>query len=59
MPQFVKVMAQGNQITLQAWIKMAWLPGVYSGEIDLTGTYGWALKGVLKDRVKSLEASLA
>ena len=38
---------------------MALLPGVYGGEQDLTGLYGWAVKVPLKKRVAELERRLA
>ncbi len=58
-PQFVKVTVNGNQILLEAWIKYALLPGVYVGEMGITGAMGFALKSILKTRVERLLVSLA
>ena len=53
-PQFVKVLFQNGQVHLEAWLKQAILPGVYCGEMGLTGVYGFAIKKVLKERVDTL-----
>ena len=53
-PQFLKVMYYNNSIEIQAWIKIAWLPYVYSGEMELKGFMGWAIKQMLQVRVDNL-----
>ncbi len=53
-PQFLKVDYMGNSIQLQAWVKYAWLPFVYSGEKDLNGVYGFAIKEMLRARMNNL-----
>jgi hypothetical protein len=58
-PQFVKVEPGEKTVHLEAWVSgFAFLPGVYAGEQDLTGFYGWAVKGPLKKRVAELEKRL-
>lgn len=58
-PQFVKYEPRDGAVHLEAWVSMiALAPGVYGGEQDLTGFYGWALKGALKKRVGELERKL-
>lgn len=58
-PQFVAAVFHDSMITVQAWIKIALLPGVYVGEMGLKGVYGLALKKLLKSRVERLETALA
>lgn len=53
-PQFIKVDYQNGQVHLEAWMKYAILPGVYCGEMGLTGFWGFAVKKVLRDRVDAL-----
>ncbi len=55
-PTFIKVTYQPNYITVEAWVKFALLPGVYVGEIGLTGFVGAAVKGPLKQRVAQIES---
>lgn len=55
-PQFIKMEIHGEQIQLQAWIKYALLPGVYIGEMGVTGFFAWLPKKKLKDRVDAIEA---
>ena len=62
-PTFIKLIIDngaldGSQprLTLQAWLKYAWMPGVYSGEMDLTGAMGFAVKSTLKSRVIGVES---
>lgn len=57
-PQFIKVWSQNGYVHLEAWLKQAILPGVYCGEMGLTGFYGFAIKKVLKDRVDMLTSFL-
>ena len=53
-PQFVKYTYQDGMLTLEAWLKYAWLPGVYSGEMGLTGFVGALPKSALKAKVDQL-----
>lgn len=57
-PQFIKILVEETTVTIEAWIKMAILPGVYCGEQDLTGAFGFALKNSLKAKVDYLESRL-
>jgi hypothetical protein len=54
-PQFVKLAPSGNQVHLEAWIKFALLPGVYLGEMGITGAFGMIPKKKLKKRVEAIE----
>lgn len=53
-PQVIKYTYQNGLLTLEAWLRFALLPGVYIGEMGLTGFYGAALKSVLKNKVNNL-----
>jgi len=53
-PQFIKTTYVNGVLTLEAWIKFAWLPGVYSGEMDLEGFFGALVKSALKEKINSL-----
>jgi hypothetical protein len=55
-PQFFKVTYAEGKVYLQAWLKYAILPGVYLGEMGITGAFAFAIKKVLASRVKTLEA---
>lgn len=57
-PQFIKVDCQNGKVHLEAWMKYAILPGVYCGEMGLTGFWGFAVKQMLKSRVDALIALL-
>ncbi|MDO8964818.1 MAG: DUF2510 domain-containing protein [Coriobacteriia bacterium] len=58
-PQFLKFEPREGAVRIEAWVSMvALVPGVYGGEQDLTGFYGWAIKGALKKRVAELERRL-
>jgi len=57
-PQFIKVLFSPGAVHIEAWLKYALLPGVYVGEMGLTGFFGFALKDVLKTRVKNIIAGL-
>lgn len=59
-PQFVKFETRGGAVRIEAWVSgVALVPGVYGGEQDLTGVWGWALKSALKKRVAELERRLS
>jgi hypothetical protein len=57
-PQFIKTTVQANQIHLEAWLKYPLLPGVYVGEMGITGIFGALPKKWLRDCVKKLESLL-
>lgn len=57
-PQFISVVCNNGTVTLQAWLKYAILPGVYVGEMGLTGFFGLAMKEMLKSRVLRLEKAI-
>ena len=58
-PQFIKVVVQPGTVHIEAWLKNALLPGIYYGEMGVTGAFGFAIKQMLKDRVDRLAASVA
>ncbi|RPJ05407.1 MAG: hypothetical protein EHM28_12175 [Spirochaetaceae bacterium] len=58
-PQFMKTDAKAGKVHLEAWIKMALLPGVYVGEMGITGFFAFAIKAVLKKRVENLQKLIA
>lgn len=59
-PQFVKFEPGDGSVHLEAWVSsISLVPGVYGGEQDLTGPWGWALKAALKGRVTELERRLS
>ncbi|HOM01548.1 MAG TPA: hypothetical protein PLH43_01800 [Acetivibrio sp.] len=53
-PQFIKTTYINGTLTIEAWLKFAWLPGVYSGEMDLDGFVGALIKNMLRDKVNNL-----
>lgn len=57
-PQFIKLTQANGVYTLEAWIKFAILPGVYVGEMGVTGAFGAIPKAFLKERVDSLLMAL-
>ncbi|MEX1378327.1 MAG: hypothetical protein AB1Z23_12755 [Eubacteriales bacterium] len=57
-PQFVKVVSHNGKAEVHAWLKFALLPGVYFGEMDLTGAMGFAIKDVLRKRIAKLEQNI-
>jgi len=57
-PQFVKILFSPGTVHIEAWIKFALLPGVFIGEFGLKGFYGFALKNVLKTRVRNIITGL-
>lgn len=59
-PQFVKAEPGNGFVHIEAWVSaVALVPGVYTGEQDLSGVWGWAVKSALKKRVVELETKLA
>ncbi len=59
-PQFVKAEPGDRIVHIEAWVSaVAIVPGVYTGEQDLTGFWGWAVKSTLRKRVAELEQRLS
>ena len=54
-PQYICFTYGPNFIRIEAFIRNVFLPGVYFGEMGLDGFYGWAVKDLLKTRVKKVE----
>lgn len=57
-PQYIHVTVVPGRVHLEAWCRYALLPGVYVGEMGLTGMFGAAAKNALKKRVMQIEWSL-
>jgi len=57
-PQYIKVTNAGSNVRVEAFIKYAILPGVYVGEMGLTGFFGFAIKAALGTKVATLENAL-
>ena len=53
-PQFVKITPDNGRYILEAWIKLALLPGVYVGEMGVKGFVGAVPKSMLKSRVDNI-----
>lgn len=58
-PQFFSIQYQGNTIYLDAFLRYPILPGVYVGEMGITGFFGALPKGLLKTRVHAVEMYIA
>lgn len=58
-PTFFKFSYSGNMVRMETWMKYAFFPGVYIGELGVTGFVGSAVKGPWKNRIKYLENTLA
>lgn len=58
-PQFMKVLPGDGVVHIEAWLAgVAFLPGVYTGEMGLDGFWGFAIKAALRKRVEELERRL-
>lgn len=57
-PTFLKVSFLNGIARVEAWIKVAILPGVYLGEYGMTGFVGMAAKGTMKKAVSHVETIL-
>ncbi len=57
-PQYIKVTHQQDRITVEAFLKWALLPGVYAGEMGLSGAMAAPVKATLRGRVNQLEQML-
>lgn len=53
-PKFLYCTYVNGILHIEAWLKFAWLPGVYSGEMNLEGFYGWAVKSAYKKDIEQL-----
>lgn len=58
-PTFIKLTYFTNRVRLEAWIKMAPLPGVFTGEYGMEGAVGAAAKGAMKRCIPAIEQMLA
>ena len=54
-PTFFKFSYAGNMVRMETWMKYAFFPGVYVGELGVTGFVGSAMKGPWKKRFSCLE----
>lgn len=57
-PTFVKVTFYGQTVQVEAWLKYALFPGVFVGELGMTGFVGCAVKGTMKNAVRQIEGML-
>lgn len=57
-PTFVKVSYSQNTVLLEAWIKLALLPGLFVGEYGLGGFVGAAAKGNMKRAIRWIDQRL-
>ncbi len=58
-PTFFKLSYVGNMVRLETWMKYAFFPGVYVGELGITGFAGSAVKGPWKKRIANIENILS
>ena len=58
-PTFFKFSYSGNMVRMETWMKYAFFPGVYLGELGVDGFVGCAVKGSWKNRIKNIENILA
>lgn len=58
-PTFFKFSYAGNVVRMETWMKYAFFPGVYVGELGVTGFVGSAMKGPWKKRIAYLENVLS
>ena len=54
-PTFVKVSFFGERARVEAWMKYALLPGVFVGELGMTGFVGCAAKGTMKNAATTID----
>lgn len=47
-PTFIKISYAPDRVRFETWLKYALLPGVFVGEIGMTGFVGAAVKGTMK-----------
>lgn len=58
-PSFFKFSYSGNMTRMETWMKYAFFPGVYIGELGTDGFVGCAVKGPWKKRISNLEDILS
>lgn len=58
-PTFFKFSYSNNMVRMETWMKYAFFPGVYIGELGLDGFVGCAVKGPWKSKIKNIENILA
>ncbi len=58
-PTFFKFSYCNNTIRMETWMKFAFLPGVYVGELGLSGFVACAAKGPWKKRISNIEGILS
>lgn len=58
-PTFFKFTYFGNMVRMETWMKYAFFPGVYVGELGVDGFVGCAVKGSWKNRIRNLEGVLS
>ena len=54
-PQYLGIFYGPDFVRVEAFIRYALLPGVYVGEMGITGTFGAFPKSMLKKRVAQIE----
>lgn len=54
-PTFFKFAYSGNMVRMETWMKYAFFPGIYIGELSITGFVGCAVKGAWKERIDNVE----
>ena len=54
-PQYLSIQYNGNSICVEAFIRYPLLPGVYIGELGINGFFAALPKGLLKQRVNTVE----
>jgi hypothetical protein len=54
-PQFIRFETKPGSTHLEAWIKFALLPGIYMGEMGITGAFAFIPKKKLRSRVEAIE----
>lgn len=57
-PQYVQVDCKGGVVHIEAFLRVAILPGVYVGEMGLDGAYGFLMKEMLRGKINQLTALL-
>ena len=58
-PQFFSIQYGDNVVCLEAFIRFPLLPGVYVGEMGISGFFGALPKSLLKQRVSTVEGYIA
>lgn len=58
-PTFFKFSYSGNMVRMETWMKYAFFPGVYIGELGVDGFVGCAVKEPWKKRIRNLESILS